>query len=290
MGLYPQPNQWQCGPFALKHALVTLGIFADEKAITKAAGSHWWYGTDDIQLSKAAKQYQCTMKIIRRHDPEQARRELIGFLRRGIPTLLCIKEWGHWITVVKEESGRFIALDSADKAVLTILPWSKLKNIWVYHEQDELDKSFVRTIYDYHPILPKQRVRTKAKFSVARAKLLRRPENRPLSRHWDQYVADLLDLCKPRTALSERVISLGEFFRRHEEMIVDQVSYWHGTVTPQQARSLLKQFRLVADTYGLVIHIADEKRAIAGITALLTLWSAGKYGVQPVYGESKKRR
>jgi len=28
MGFSPQPNRWQCGPFALKHALVMLGILA----------------------------------------------------------------------------------------------------------------------------------------------------------------------------------------------------------------------------------------------------------------------
>jgi hypothetical protein len=39
----------------------------------------------------------------------------------------------------------------------------------------------------------------------------------------------------------------------------------------------------VADTYGLVIHEEDEKRAIAGITTILTLWAAGKYGAPPVY-------
>jgi hypothetical protein len=54
----------------------------------------------------------------------------------------------------------------------------------------------------------------------------------------------------------------------------------------------LKQFHFVADTYGLVIHMEDEKRAIAGMTTLLTLWAAGKYGVQPVYEEmaGKKKR
>ena len=28
MSFYPQPNKWQCGPFALKYALVMLGVFA----------------------------------------------------------------------------------------------------------------------------------------------------------------------------------------------------------------------------------------------------------------------
>jgi hypothetical protein len=225
--------------------------------------------------------------MFRRHDPEQARRELIHYLRRGVPSLLCVREWEHWITVVKEENGRFIALDSADKAVLRILTWPQLKKTWVYHEPDDLDKNFVRTIYDYHPIVPKRRVNTKARFSVAVARFLRRLDNRFLSQHWDQYVEDLLIFCKPRTALSRKVISLGEFFRRHEEMIVEQVSYWHGEVNPRHARKLLKQFHFVADTYGLVIHEEDEKRTIAGMTTLLTLWAAGKYGVKPLYTAKK---
>ena len=33
MGFSTQPNRWQCGPFALKHALIMLGILADERAI-----------------------------------------------------------------------------------------------------------------------------------------------------------------------------------------------------------------------------------------------------------------
>jgi len=283
MGLYPQPNQWQCGPFALKHALITLGIFAEERTITRLSGSHWWNGTDEIQLGKAAKYFGCTMRMIRRHDPEQARREMVGFLRRGIPSLLCVYEWGHWVTVVKAESGKFILLDSKDKAVLTIQTWRELKNNWVFHEQDEEDLKHFETIYDFHPVIPKFRVRSKAKFSLARAKYLRRPENRGLSRFWDDYVADLLTICKPRTALSEKVISMGEFFRRHEQMILDQVDHWHGDINRREAERILKNMHFVADTYGLVIHVGDEKRAIGGITTILTLWAAAEYGVHPVY-------
>ena len=283
MGLYPQPNQWQCGPFALKHALITLGIFAEERTITRLSGSHWWNGTDEIQLGKAAKYFGCTMRMIRRHDPEQARREMVGFLRRGIPSLLCVYEWGHWVTVVKAESGKFILLDSKDKAVLTIQTWRELRNNWVFHEQDEEDRKHFETIYDFHPVIPKFRVRSKAKFSLARAKYLRRPENRGLSRFWDDYVADLLTICKPRTALSEKVISMGEFFRRHEQMILDQVDHWHGSINRREAERILKNMHFVADTYGLVIHVGDEKRAIGGITTILTLWAAAEYGVHPVY-------
>ncbi|MBI3006224.1 MAG: hypothetical protein HYY49_12535 [Ignavibacteriales bacterium] len=290
MGLYPQPNHWQCGPFALKHALVSLGIFADEKSITKIAGSNWWHGTNEIQLGKAARRFECKMLMIRRHDAEQARKELSDNLRRGIPTLLCVDQWGHWVTAVKVEQGKFIVLDSADKAVLTIATWNQLKKWWVYKERDELDRSFTRTIYDFHPIVPKFRLQTKARFSIARARYLLRKENRALALLWDEYISDLLTLCKPRTALSEKVFSLGEFFRRHESMILDQVTYWHGGMKRQQARKILDHMHFIADTYGLIIHVEDEKRVIAGITAILSLWAAGRFGANRVYETQPKTR
>jgi hypothetical protein len=283
MGISPQPNLWQCGPFALKHALMTLGIFAEEGTITRLAASRSAYGTDEKQLNRAARHYGCRMPMIRRHNPESARRELMKYLRRGIPSLLCLYEWNHWVAVVKAEGGRFILLDSRDDAVLTILTWPELRSRWVYHEQDEYDKQHWENIYDLHPVLPKVRVQTKAKFSVARARYLRRAENRGLARFWDQYLADLMAIAKPRTSLSRKVFSLGEFLRRHERMILDQVDYWHGSIDRRSAFKILQNMHLVADTYGLVIHDEDEKRAIAGITSILTLWASARYGTKPVY-------
>ncbi len=283
MSIIPQPNLWQCGPFALKHAMITLGIFADEEDITHFAQTRSDIGTDERQLARAAKEYRCTMLMIRRHNPEEAKKQLLKYLRKGIPSLVCVYAWSHWVTVVKTEGGKFIILDSRDKAVLQIVPWSRLKKMWVYYEQDEYDKEHQHTIYDFHPVVPRFRVQTSAKFSIARAKFLRRPENRTLAQFWDQYVEDLLTLCRPRTTLSRNVFSLGEFLRRHEEMILDQVMFWHGGVDKKKANKILNNMHFVADTYGLVIHEEDEKRAIAGITSLLTLWSAAEYGVREVY-------
>lgn len=283
MGIQQQPNLWQCGPFALKHALITLGIFAEEGTITRIAGSRSANGTDEVQLGRAARFYDCDLEMVRRHDAESARTELVRFLRRGIPVLICIYEWSHWVTVVKAESGKFILLDSREEAVLTILAWNELKSRWVYNEQDEFDEKHWEKIYDLHPVVPRFRVQTKAKFSLELARYLRRPENRALSRLWDQYLADLMTITKPRTSLSKRVFSLGEFLRRHEQMILDQVDYWHGSINRRAAFKVLQNMHFVADTYGLVIHDEDEKRAIAGITSILALWAASNYGISPVY-------
>jgi hypothetical protein len=73
-------------------------------------------------------------------------------------------------------------------------------------------------------------------------------------------------------------------------MIVDQVDLWHGWIERRQAQTILNQLHFVADTYGLVIPAQDEKRAIAGLTAILTLWAASEYGVLPVYQPPRKAR
>jgi hypothetical protein len=282
MGIYPQPNTWQCGPFALKHALLVHGILVPEKEISRVAGTSW-HGTDDSRLARAARRYGCDLLMIRKHDPERARRELIAYLRQNVPCLICVGEWSHWVTVVKEERGQFILLDSLNPAVLVIAPWPKLRRMWVYHEEDDYDEETVHTIYDLHPLVPRGRVRTRAKFSLERARYLRRKANREFAQLWDAYVEDLLAICRPRTPLSARVISLGEFLRRHETMILDQLDYWHGHIERRAAARVLEQMHFVADTYGLVIPTADEKRAISAISLILGLWAAAEYGVRPVY-------
>ena len=134
-----------------------------------------------------------------------------------------------------------------------------------------------------HPVQPRFRVRTRTKFSLARARFLRRAENRELSALWDEYAADLLHVCNVRTPLSEHVMSMGEFLRRHEGLLVGEVTYWHGLVEPRKVVRILRNMHFVADTLGMVIHIEAEKRAIAGIAAILALWAASRESALSVY-------
>ena len=107
MGFRAQRNLWQCGPYALKHALIMLGVLVDERKITKIAGSNG-AGTDERSLARAARRFNCDLKEIRLEKPDDARRELTTSLREGIPCLLCVHQWKHWVAVVKEEKGNSI--------------------------------------------------------------------------------------------------------------------------------------------------------------------------------------
>jgi hypothetical protein len=285
MGLYPQPNNWTCGPFALKHALIMLGKFVDEKEAGHIAKTHWWSGTDELKLARAARAYDCKMSFVRETNPLHARRELLYTLKKGCPALLCVDTWGHWITVVGAEKGRFIYMDSRKAPVVHVDTWRALKKRWAYTEKDKNDPYFGQTLYDFHPVVPKFRPKSRARFTLKAAKYLRRPENKTFAIHWDEYFDDLSQICQPRTPHSERVIAFGEFLRRHESMFKSQIATVHGTVKRKQVAKILRNMKFVANTYDLVVRRVDEKHAIAAMSANLALWAASRFGIGDVYGK-----
>jgi hypothetical protein len=282
LGLYPQPNDWTCGPFALKHALVALGRLADEQRISAVANPHWWAGTDEVKLARAARHFDCDLPFIRRTDPDRAHGTLCRYIEQRLPVLLCVDDWGHWITVVRHEHQRFVVLDSKHEPVLQVVSWPQLRNRWRYVDYDDRDEE-VR-LFDLHPVKPRFRVMVKAQFSVERAQFLRRPENADLATHWDEYLEDLLEICRPRSARSSDALSMGEFLRRHQELLVSRVCYWHGDVEREAVGRILRNFRFVAETYALVIPASGTRRALADLSILLALWAASGRGVGAMYG------
>ena len=110
MSFYPQPHKYQCGPFALKYALVMLGRFESEKSIAKKAGSNWWYGTDEIGLARAAKHYKCRMKYFRRETPQDAIKALTQQLRKVIPAFLLLMIGGIGLLLLTGSKANLLLL------------------------------------------------------------------------------------------------------------------------------------------------------------------------------------
>jgi len=285
-GFYPQPNDWTCGPFALKHALAALGKLVDARHIQAIAKSSWWSGTNEIQLARAAREFDCDLVLERRRDPDQARKMLVKFLREQTPVLLCVDEWTHWITVVRHEERRFVVIDSEDDPVLNILTWMQLRNRWRYHDTD-YDKQDPPILYDLLAVQPRTRTTVKADFHVERVKFLRRPENHSLALHWDEYVEDLLEVCRPPSTRIANTLSMGEFLRRHQELLVSRVIYWHGDIERDMIVRQLRNFRFVSETYDLVIPASATRRAVADLAILLTMWVVAARGLDEMYGLAK---
>lgn len=278
MSFYPQPYKYQCGPFALKYALVMLGKFENEREIAKKAGSTWWYGTDEIGLAKAAKYFNCKMKYFRREKPEEAIKSLVEHLRQGLPCILSVDNWEHWFTVITEQKGRFVVVDSGLDKVLVIYSAKQLLKRWKYYDVETGDIS-----YDGYALSSKIKSRTKAKFSLDKARYVMQDRNILLAEKWDTYFNDLINICRPASNHSKRALSFNEFLRRHEKLLVKQVADWHGTPSYKELDKILKHMQFVAEVYNLVIHTEDQKKVLVDLSALLMMYSCGKYGMDPIY-------
>ncbi|GAB6282076.1 MAG: hypothetical protein STSR0008_08200 [Ignavibacterium sp.] len=278
MSFYPQPYKYQCGPFALKYALVMLGKFENEKEIGKRAGSNWWYGTDEIGLAKASKYYDCKMKYFRRETPEEALKVLITQLKEGYPCILSVDNWEHWFTVTNFQQDKFIVIDSGLEKVIVIYSPTQLIKRWKYVEEETNEIS-----YDGYALIPKFKITTKANFSLEKAKYVMQERNKDLAIKWDTYFNDLINICRPHFPNSKRTISFTEFLRRFENLLVKEIANWHGTPTYQELKKILKNMKFVAEVYDLVIYIEDQKKALIDLSALLMMYSCGKYGMDPIY-------
>ena len=278
MSFYPQPNSYQCGPFALKYALVMLGIFKDEDQIGIIAGSTWWGGTDEIGLERAAKKYNCKMKYIHSEDSELAKRSLNEMLKKNIPCILSVKNWEHWLTVIHYNKGKYIIVDSEHDHVISILTSNQLLKKWRYRDKKEEILS-----YDGYAIIPKFKVYTRAKFDLEKAKELMYEKNKNLAEKWDDYFNDVSAIGRPRTKLTTNYITFAEFLRRNEKNLTNRVANWHGMPTYPEMKKILQNMKFVADVYDIIIPSSDEKRALIDLASILMLYACGKYGMDPMY-------
>ena len=131
---------------------------------------------------------------------------------------------------------------------------------------------------------PRFRTSVKADFSVDRVKFLRRPENRRLARHWNEYLEDLLVICKPPSVRIVSPLSMGEFLRRHQELLLTRVVYWHGDISRDEVGRVLRDMRFVSETYGLVIPASMSRRALADLAILVSIWACSQRGVDSMFG------
>lgn len=278
MSFYPQPNNWTCGPFALKYAMVMLGKFENETEISLKAGANWWNGVDEIGLAKAAKCFGCELKSIRRIDETKASSALLFYLAKGFPCILCVDEWSHWITIINSDQNKFIGVDSEQSPVIQIYSWEQLKKRWVFFNKEKK-----RNQFDFYPVLTKKRKFVKPVFTLNMAQELRKEKNYDLAQKWDEYFSDLIAITNFNSSRNFKSITITEFLNRYSKMIIDQVSYWHGFPTKNELKDLLKRFEFVAITYNIVVAEEKINEAISAFSSILSLYSCGKYGMNKIY-------
>lgn len=123
----PQRNNWSCGPAALRYCLLVHGIDYEVSDLAALAGSTR-AGTDETQLTKAARRVGCKLGNHQRRSPVTARRLIEAKLRMGVPLIVCVEKWQHWIAVLHRSKRGFLVFDSSRPGpVIQLRPWRWLE-------------------------------------------------------------------------------------------------------------------------------------------------------------------
>lgn len=123
----PQRNNWSCGLSALRHCLLSRGINTDVQMLSKWAGATR-AGVGEVQLDKASRRAGCVLRSHMRRSEKSAERLLRSRLKRGVPLILCVERWSHWIAAVGCGPKSYLIIDSSRPGpVIKLVTWKWLE-------------------------------------------------------------------------------------------------------------------------------------------------------------------
>jgi hypothetical protein len=238
-----------------------LGAETDQRELAHVMGKPYWIayaGSDEHELRRAASQYGIEtryLQMAQREDGALFARELRAHLEKGLPAVLVVQDFGHWIVVVAWDapSEKFIVVDHFANGV--------------YGEWSEAHLARQSWCEDEDGVEPSQRF----------ALLLSRADGKPAfwridreflsfcARGSDDYAsvmrADLIEMVArscPSGAASDRSEEpLETLLERHRDAIVGSVSHW---VSPEHAEASARD---IAAFYGDYARIARAARLSA---------------------------
>jgi hypothetical protein len=262
MGIYAQPNSWQCGPFALKHGLLALGIYAHEDELARIASSTEKNGTDEHQLARAAQACGCTLSVVRRFHAGAAQQELDHWFARGIPVLLCLDQWEHWVVAMAADGEHIVVLDSQfDNAVLRVETRDRVAERLAYHKR-RWRGMWTQQIYDLYPLVPLRDTGVHLRLTPERARRLLLLEDGAFADRWDEYARRLLPLAAA-TGPTAHLMRLDRFLISQADRIYTELARSRGLSLRPDGERALQRLVLAAELYDYRLRPILMRRAVA---------------------------
>lgn len=129
-----QDSQANCGPFALKNALASLGIDRSAEELERACGTTATSGTPTRGIIRAAAGIaECRPLLLREKRRDVALMRLSEALRRGRPAVLswnCEEAGDHWVAAIGILGERYLIADSGDSELVMSYPVQVLEEKW----------------------------------------------------------------------------------------------------------------------------------------------------------------
>lgn len=109
-----QDTSFSCGPAALVNAIRVLGRRVAERRVRSLSSCTEEDGTDEQGLIAAARSLGYTASTHWSADQSAAWSFIRASVLDGKPVLLCIDNWGHWVTVIGNVGDHVILVDPAN--------------------------------------------------------------------------------------------------------------------------------------------------------------------------------
>jgi len=255
-----------CGKYSLGHALLLVGIPLTKKEANKATGVPTFvtiaFGTNEKQLKKGIKYYDCHPIEYSTTRKNNFRQKLDGLLKKGIPSIVSLQGDDHWAVICgKRNKDEYYYIDSADSELISYYHWDELVA--------DIDND------TYYLIGVKPNNANYLKHSLVHnfsevEKVLNRGDE--LYEWWGYYLEDLNEVfdCPDST---KNVITASEFFDTWGRKIFNTAKYFYQYFDEEQMKWELNNYRKVAELHNLTLSKDKLNEALISFSAALTYLS-----------------
>ena len=126
--IYPQPNNYACGPMALRHCLLKWDVDVDLYRLIEL-GHVTRAGTTERQLELMMWHAGSAFKHFDLSSAMQAKEKIDFSLNRGKALILCVEGWQHWIACLGHSRSGYLIFDSSRPGpVIKFRSWKWLRN------------------------------------------------------------------------------------------------------------------------------------------------------------------
>ena len=108
-----QAEDWSCGPASIVNACRVLGLRVSERSVRSLCGTTP-DGTDDVQMIAAVRSLGLTATPHHSSDVAAAWAFVRSNAMEGRPSLICIDQWRHWVSIIGTIGGLVIIADPID--------------------------------------------------------------------------------------------------------------------------------------------------------------------------------
>lgn len=283
-------EEYDCGPFALSHALNLIGIPSEMEdmrvksryvAPKSFLGGMWKLiyddnlGTDEKGIKSAIKKIGATKEEYHSDNPTEALIFIDNNLSKGYPIIMFVNysqdydDDGHWMVCAGKLDDYYVIIDSAPDGYekIDFYDEEELLDRFVWYEEDYEEED--EWYYDIYLLAVKPNNTPSCVKNISKfCNELMSDED--LQEWWGFYLNDLLDISNYSFGNTEGKILLSEIIEKHQEKIFESISYWLEEIDEEYLEYEIENYKIVANAYEFSVpESAVEETILSFVCSLI---------------------